>query len=512
MSPKKNENVADVSSTIEPVQMDRVSGPGDDVLFENKTATFKRSAIIALSLVLFVAVLTVIFVLPKFVTAPTRFEQSVAPATSQPAAETNIQVPTKGPEQFAASRALSQELFGQILELVSTLESANVEAWAARGFSAAKSEIETGEKAYGEQRYADAVKIYTGVAQELRSLDTRAAAVMTESVDEGFMHINSGRSELARAAFLLALSINPAHSEAAQGLARAETLDQVLALLNEARGYEDLNELDAAIERYAEALELDQQAPGVQAAIAKIKRTQGNIAYNRLMSAGFTAFDKKQNSQALSAFSRATKLRPNAEEAKEAMAQVANRILANKISRKMSAAIESEKQEKWTDAAEHYRAAIKLDIELDGATASANRADGRALLDRQLNSIIGRPHRLADDAVYKEALAIQSRAVSTRPVGSRLSRQLKKLAHAMKVARTPIPVTFVSDNATDVSLYKVGPLGLFDRRSIDILPGHYVVAGRRVGFRDVRVEFDVSAEHQNAAITVRCEQKLAFGN
>ena len=512
MSPKKNENVADVSSTIEPVQMDRVSGPGDDVFFENKTATFKRSAIIALSLVLFVAVLTVIFVLPKFVTAPTRVEQPVAPATSQPAAETNIQVPTKGPEQFAASRALSQELFGQILELVSTLESANVEAWAARDFSAAKSEIETGEKAYGEQRYADAVKIYTGVAQELRSLDTRAAAVMTESVDGGFMHINSGRSELARAAFLLALSINPAHSEAAQGLARAETLDQVLALLNEARDHEDLNELDAAIERYAEALELDQQAPGAQAAIAKIKRTQGNIAYNRLMSAGFTAFDKKQNSQALSAFSRATKLRPNAEEAKEAMAQVGNRILANKISRKMSAAIESEKQEKWTDAAEHYRAAAKLDIELDGATASANRADGRALLDRQLNSIIGRPHRLADDAVYKEALAIQSRAVSTRPVGSRLSRQLKKLAHAMKVARTPIPVTFVSDNATDVSLYKVGPLGLFDQRSIDILPGHYVVAGRRVGFRDVRVEFDVSAEHQNAAITVRCEQKLAFGN
>jgi hypothetical protein len=230
------------------------------------------------------------------------------------------------------------------------------------------------------------------------------------------------------------------------------------------------------------------------------------------MSVGFAAFDANKDTAAKTAFESAKKLRPNATEVIEALRQVNSRILVNKISRRLSAAIAFEKQEKWTAAAEQFRAAVTLDNDLDGAALSAKRADARAKLDKQLNSMIGRPHRLGTDAVYKEALAVLARARATPKPGPLLTRQIKSLDRAIVVARTPVSVTLVSDNATEVTLYKIGPLGHFDQHAVSIIPGRYVAVGRRAGFQDVRVEFDVSPEHQRAMITIQCEQKLAFGS
>ncbi|MFT5417791.1 MAG: hypothetical protein ACI915_004134, partial [Gammaproteobacteria bacterium] len=95
--------------------------------------------------------------------------------------------------------------------------------------------------------------------------------------------------------------------------------------------------------------------------------------------------------------------------------------------------------------------------------------------------------------------------------GPKLSRQTQQLSLAIEIARTPIPITLVSDELTEVTLYKVGTFGRFAQQSVSVIPGRYVVVGKRVGFRDVRVEFDVSPEQTDRTIFVQCKQKLAFG-
>ena len=78
----------------------------------------------------------------------------------------------------------------------------------------------------------------------------------------------------------------------------------------------------------------------------------------------------------------------------------------------------------------------------------------------------------------------------------------------MKRAATPLIVEIRSDNETEVSIYKVGRLGSFETRQIELRPGTYVAAGSRPGYRDVRLEFQVGPEVDMQPIVVRCEEPI----
>ncbi len=514
MSGKEQKASSGTGTPITPVPI-AAAAPLDDESLSGTVSKLQRVAVLSTSIVLFFVLLTVIFVLPRYVgTDPPRVESSAAPIEAGVGEDDPdiAAVETQDPKETAASRRHSQAQLEEALALVAQLESSNVEGWAAAEFGLGVNEVTVGEKAYREQRYLDAQRAYAKAIEILRAAEGRADEVVARAIDEGFFQIASGDSTAAARSFRFALDIEPDNEEAKRGLTRTETLDQVLALVNEAEGYERLGELKKAVQRYREALSLDAEAPGASSAIARIEQIQLDTEFRRLMSEGFAAFETQRNVAAKSAFERARKMKPEAAEAGAALAQVENQILANKISKRLSAALTLEGQEKWEESAKQYRSAVRLDADLDGAAASAKRADKRAKLDRHLLSFIGQPHRLGNDAVHAEAQAVLTRARSIPDPGTRLSAQIGRLTRAIEVARTPVAITLVSDNATEVTLYRLGPLGHFERHAISVIPGNYVVVGRRDGFRDVRVEFEVSPEHRDAMITVRCEEKLALGS
>lgn len=513
MSGKEQQESADAQAPIVPVSIAAAS-PADDEPATDAAANFKRMAVVAVSIVLFFVLLTVIFILPRYLDTDSPTAQPVTDAAPGPAAEetaSEVVAETHTTEEAAELRRASQTLLEEALTLVGELEAHNVTAWAGAEFDAARDTIANGEKAYREQRYAAAQSAYSKAIESLRRIAGRTEEVVAQAVDEGLLGLASMDSAAASRAFEFALSVASDHEEARAGLARAQTLDQVLALVNEAEGYERLGELEQALTRYREALAIDELAPGAESAIARIKQVQLNAQYKRVMSEGFAALDGKQYTKAKSAFERAVKLKPGASEAAGALAQVENEILAQRIAKHLASAIAFEQQEKWTDSARQYRLAARLDADLEGAAASATRAEKRAKLDQQLESTIAKPRRLSDDAVHEEAQAVLKRARSIASAGPRLSAQIDRLDREIKIARTPVAVTLVSDSATEVTLYRVGRLGRFERHSVSVIPGSYVVVGRRDGFRDVRVEFEVSPAKSGAMVTVRCEEKLAFG-
>ena len=477
----------------------------------------KRFAIASLAVVLFCGVLVVIFVLPRYIQAPPSDAEDKA-ALAAPVAKTETETretaaPTVvDPEVAAEHRQQSQRSLEDALTLVEKLKAHQVTTWAAEDFAQAERKIAAGEKAYGEQRYADALAAYSDALDNLGAIDARTTTVVSESIEDGQLALASENSTAASKAFQFALDIDADNELAKAGLARAGTLDQVLALVQEADGYEQLGELDSALKRYQEALELDAEAPGAASAVARIESQQREARYRRAMSQGFAASDAQQNDKARAAFLRAKEIKPNAQEVRDAILEVDNRILQAKISEHLSRAREAERREQWTTAATQFRAAAKLDNALAGAAQSAARATQRAKLDRQLVAMLERPDRIASDAVYREAVALLGKARAINAPGSRLSGQIKTLDRAIATQRTPLPVTLISDNATNVTIYRVGELGRFQQRTVSVVPGRYVAVGKRNGFRDVRVEFAVSSTNRNASVTVKCEEQLAFGN
>jgi hypothetical protein len=93
-------------------------------------------------------------------------------------------------------------------------------------------------------------------------------------------------------------------------------------------------------------------------------------------------------------------------------------------------------------------------------------------------------------------------------IGPRLDGQRDELSRLLKRAATPLTVSFISDNVTDVSIYKVGKLGSFETHELDLRPGTYVAVGSRPGYRDVRLEFRVGPEIELQPVVVRCEEAI----
>jgi hypothetical protein len=76
------------------------------------------------------------------------------------------------------------------------------------------------------------------------------------------------------------------------------------------------------------------------------------------------------------------------------------------------------------------------------------------------------------------------------------------------VASKPVTVRFESDNLTRITILKVGALGAFESRTVELRPGTYTVVGTREGYRDVRRTIRVGPEGLPAPVAVRCEEPI----
>jgi len=92
--------------------------------------------------------------------------------------------------------------------------------------------------------------------------------------------------------------------------------------------------------------------------------------------------------------------------------------------------------------------------------------------------------------------------------GPRLAQDKQRLETALKRATTKITVRLASDNATEVTLYRVGPLGRFQDREITLTPGTYTLVGSRPGYKDVRIELSVAPDADPPRIFIACKEPV----
>jgi len=131
-----------------------------------------------------------------------------------------------------------------------------------------------------------------------------------------------------------------------------------------------------------------------------------------------------------------------------------------------------------------------------------------AALHEQLATYIAEPDSLSAPSLMKKATTMVVNITRMPQIGPRLASERDELSRLLKRAATPLVVRLVSDNATDVSIYKVGKLGSFATHELNLRPGKYVAVGSRPGFRDVRLEFLVGPEQESKPIVIRCEEAI----
>ncbi|MEJ2086080.1 MAG: protein kinase [Acidobacteriota bacterium] len=238
------------------------------------------------------------------------------------------------------------------------------------------------------------------------------------------------------------------------------------------------------------------------------QQDSGQERFAAAMSTGLKALADGNFAAAESSFQMALDLKPGSSEAMDGLGRARQRLRLEAIEQHGERAREYAASERWLEAVAEYRSVLAIDPTIRFAIQGEQEAASRAELDSRLNAYISNPDRLSSLAVLSAAAETLDQARVVEPTGPRIQTQIEELQRAVKTASTPIKVRLVSDNNTEVMVYRVGALGKFEQRQLDLRPGSYTAVGRRDGYRDVRRVFKVAHGEAMEPIVVRCEEKI----
>ncbi len=456
-----------------------------------------------------IALLGVIFILPGVVDEQRRNRpaESAAPELT----DASEGLGEKAAEQGTAgqgSRELADIALADILELDDRLRGLGVEIWGGADWAAGKKVVVAGDEAYKDRQYGTATDAYRKALLLLQPLESRAGEVLATALADGQAAVLDGNQLLALERFDLALLIDSQNSVARTGRERALQLDKVLALVDQASQHEAVANLSDAVKAYEAALAIDPQWAAAREGRDRVRAVIDGNEYQVAMSAGYAALAAKNYSAARRSFESALRARAGDAAARAGLAQLDSEQRLARIISLSSEAKSLQLQERWAAAADRYASILKIDSTVLVASKGLDESRARVELDDRLRSAIGAPDRLSDDKIWQATQSLLEYAGKINPAGAVLAAQLNELDRLLQRARVPVKVVLESDNQTEVVIYKVGKLGAFQTRSIELKPGVYTAVGVRSGYRDVRKNFRVAPEAGTQSIIIRCEDPI----
>jgi len=455
---------------------------------------------------LLLVALSVIFFLPSIIEkrGPVVIERDTSAVKTSP--EDEIGAPD--PAASAAQRKIADEALSELLEIDDRLRSISVDLWGGSDWNEARRMLEAGDVAYRGRDYATAADNYRRAATLMKLIEPRAADVLAAALRDGQAAFDIGDQASAVKNFELALAIEENNQLARKGLERARKLDQIIELMNRAAMLEESDDLAAARRIYQQVLSLDSLWQPARDNLARISSGIARTEYETQMAAGFSAMAQENFSRARAAFSAALVVRPGDPEATSALQQLAVDAQLQEIATLQGQARADEQREDWAAAVQKYTAIIDINAQLAEIKRDLARTQQRLDLHEKLVYDIGHPERLNEDKFWNAANQLLQQAQAISASGPILTAQIRQLGELLKIASIPVPVEFRSDSLTQVVIYKVGNLGTFLNRTVDLKPGAYVAVGTRDGYRDVRRNFTVVANGNTQTIVLSCEDAI----
>lgn len=402
----------------------------------------------------------------------------------------------------------TDDALGDLLSQLERLRYRAIDRWGGQEYLDAVDVYNEGDQAYVDRNYRLAGEKYREASRMLAPFFDRIDAVFEETMQSAVAAFDQEDAPEAVRLYDLAVSMTPGNRAAEAGLQRAQNLDSVLSLMAQGMRFETDLELDAAKLAFERALEIDALWEPAAIALARVEQAIRELSFVQRMTEGFDALGRGEFDSARAAFNAAKLLNPDSPEPQDGLLQLDQEMRLAEIRRLEVEARVHDDAEEWETSVSVYADILKIDGDLLFAQEGLANARSRVALHARLQAYIDDPDNLSEQANMQNATQLLLEITRIQPTGPRLDDQKTELSRLLKRAATPLPVRLVSDNATEVMLFKVGRFGTFASRQVELLPGNYVAVGIRQGYRDVRVEFRVAPEIDMPPIVVRCEEPI----
>lgn len=511
MSDRKEQPLS--ATTFEPAPIAANSGAIEE------TQAVRRPAVIGLGFA-GLLLLFVFFVLPSLVTPDDPTQVGGVTATNAGTAKGPLANPIAGAisevgegrspfaeAQESALRREAQEVLQTLLSKQSSLEALGAARWAETTYSDALERAALGDTAYRERDFERAIASYqTGVdlldALE-QSLPERIDALLATLT----LAIEAGDLLAAQARLNESVEMAPADSRLVDLSERVSTLPQVISALEAAALAEAGDDYAEAVASAKLATEADPLHLRAQRRLSELQLALTQQRFTAAMTAGYAALAQTEFERAKAQFEAAARLQPGAPEPGAALAELEQARTQARLLSIKALAQRAEREERWQDAITLFKEALAIDALILYANEGIARAQPRADLDERLDAIVTEKNRLIDRRVLRLAQETLDEAQGVPSPGTRLQRQIVAARATIDYATTPVTIQMSSDGLTDITVLRVQRLGLVQQQTLTLRPGTYTAVGMRNGFRDVRIQFEVTPGQLNA-VDVRCVEAI----
>ncbi len=442
--------------------------------------------------------LAVVLVLPRLVAGP-------APAPAGTAAQVP---PVSGTADAAPERSKAEQTLQAYLKLRAKLELANAMQWGEAEMNNAAYQTTEGDRMFGQRQFTAAAERYAAALQGLELLESESGTRLAGALESGALALAANETEGAIQYFETALAIEPENEPAQTGLARAQVRTRLLQLMAAAQQAERAADFSAAQTALRSAVQLDAAYAPAADALLRLTRVITERDFQDAMSRALVELDEGNLTAAGTALAEAARLKPNEAIVGDTQQQLQLAHQQQRLTQLRRQASDKSRSENWSAAAGLYRDVLVIAPNAGFARDGLARAQDRMRLHQQLDYYLDNPTRIYSAQPLANAEQLLKSAGVPPAAETRLTGKVKRLRKLVATARTPLPVTLVSDGLTNVVIYYVGRLGKFTSRQLELRPGTYTVVGSRDGYRDVRRTLTVRPGQDQPTLDIRSEEAV----
>jgi len=333
--------------------------------------------------------------------------------------------------------------------------------------------------------FLEAKNRFDDALESLKILEERVGRYKERKLIEGQEALASGNAREAMSLFNEVLEIDEDNEAAKTGLTRAETLEQVFPMLEQAEALEEEGQLVKANELYVSAYDLDPHSARAQAGAARTERKVKELAFEKALLEAVEAAEDKNWQLAIEASERALEVYPDNEEVKERLEEFRELEFEARVNNALEKARDLEFAREWRLAQDAYEEALKLAPNNEEAIEGIRRTGdiSRAVI-RYEKLVELAQLEAANNLDFQASINYFNEAMSIKPDYLSLSQEAGRLKDFLNRQSKPVSLTITSDGRTWVSISGYDHLGKFREKNIKILPGRYRIVGRRKGYED----------------------------
>lgn len=409
--------------------------------------------------------------------------------------------PSPSPTPDPALRLEAEAQLEAVLTRLGPLRASEPARWAGERWSAVEKAVAKADRLLADKQYAEAARAYAALLPELEALQAELPGLPEKLMPKARTAYARGDKTEAVALLQLILYLQPGHAEAAALLPRAELADRSYRLLKTAESQAGEENWELAWASLQQLEVLDNAFPGREALDKKVEQVLTEREFRKWISQAVLAVEQQDVEAAQSLLRKALALRPDDVSVKALQKQVADLQIQRRVLALKAEAEALGAKEDWAGAHQRWLEMKSLDPGAPWIDEGLTRSLHWKLQEEKIRK------GLADPASAQTGVWVKE--MQTRegwPPG--LDAKAAEMIAAWRLATTPVKVRFRSDAETRVELLQQAKWEPFIVKEIHLKPGRYIAKGWRLGYRDVRIPFDVKPGQENLEVEVICREGL----